>query len=106
MNKPAICLLSCLLAGFPPSETEIREALERKNELVIRGGEKLQGKDWAARMRQEAKVYSVKLTACKPEGNNAYRCAVEVDWATALAPRHTIAMEPLVARTSQGWTVP
>ena len=96
-------LVAC---GGPPSESDMRAALEHEIAASIKALEKLQGKEWADRMRQEAKVHSVKLGSCSKEGSNAYRCDVEVDWTTVLAPRQQIAMRPLVARTSEGWAVP
>ncbi len=91
--------------GGPPSESDLRAALEHEITASIKALEKHQGKEWADKMRQEAKVYSVKLGSCSKEGSG-YRCDAEVDWATVLAPRHKIAMQPLVARTSEGWAIP
>ena len=102
----ALAMTTLLAAcGGPPTESNMRAALEHEIATSIKALEKHQGKEWADRARKEAKVYSVKLGSCTKVGN-AYRCAVEVDWATALAPRHQIAMQPLIARTSEGWAVP
>jgi hypothetical protein len=102
MFSLAVLLCAC---GGPPSETDIRGALERNLADTIKAGEELQGAAWAQQMRQEVKVYGVKLSSCKQEGKG-YRCDVEVDWATVLAPRSTQSLSPLLYRTSQGWSLP
>jgi len=101
MFSLAVLLTAC---GGPPSETDIRGALERNLAGMIKGGEELQGAAWAQQMRQECKVYGVKLSSCKQEGKG-YRCDIEVDWATPLAPRSTQSMGLLLYRGSQGWSV-
>ena len=98
----ALMLCAC---GGPPSEADVRGALERNLAATIKAGEELQGAAWAQQMRQEVKIYGLKLSVCKPEGKG-YRCDVEVDWTTPLAPRATQSMSPLLYRTSQGWSLP
>lgn len=93
--------------GGPPGESDIQRALEKNTAATIAAGEELQGKAWAEKARQEAKVFSVRLTgACVEEGKKKYRCPIEVDWSNALAPRHTETMSPLVYRGAGGWTLP
>jgi hypothetical protein len=103
----ALLLLGMLLTacgGGPPSEADLRGALERNLAATIQAGEKLQGAAWAEQMRQEAKVYGLKSSGCQPEGKG-YRCDIEVDWTTPLAPRAQQEMKLLLYRGSQGWTV-
>ena len=102
-------LLLTLLAGCggPPTESDIQQALESNIAAIIAAREKLEGKAWAEKMRQEAKVFSVRFTAaCVEEEKKKYRCPVVVDWSNTMAPRHTYTMAPLVYRGASGWTLP
>ena len=108
--RSTLFLLAAALAacgGGPPGEADIRRALEKNVAASIDAAEELQGKDWAEQMRREAKVFSVRLTGeCVEEEKKKYRCPVEVDWANAMAPRHTESLSPLVYRGADGWTLP
>jgi hypothetical protein len=105
----AVALVTGALAacGGPPTESDIQRALEKNLAANIAAGEELQGKAWAEKMHQEAKVFSVRLTGdCVEEEQKKYRCPAVVDWSNTMAPRHTATMSPLVYRGSGGWTLP
>lgn len=103
-------LLLILLAacgGGPPTESDIKQALEKNIADSIAAGAEFQSAAWVEHMRREAKVFSVRLTGtCVEEEKKKYRCPVEVDWSTVLAPRHTETMSPLVYQGGSGWTLP
>src|SRR4051794_35379818 len=109
MNRKPFLLLSAAIilsacGSPPPSESDVRAALERNLNAMVRASEKLQGAAASAQAQSEVKIYSMKLATCKPEGKG-YRCDVEVDWATPVAPRATDSLHPLLYKSSKGWTI-
>lgn len=96
----AILLLSGALGACSgqPSDNEMKDALQKTADQTT---EAILGKNAS---RDSRTVYnSVKSAGCKSDGENAYRCDVEVEIDSMLGQQKTV-MPVRFVKTGDGWS--
>jgi len=100
-------LLSLVACSGSPSDRDIkgaieRDQLERKRSLTALLGER--GAAMAEQLMGQGALKDVRKIGCKEDGENAWRCDVEIDIASGDATQNRITKLRLV-RSSSGWVI-
>lgn len=101
---PVVLLAAC---SGSPSERDIRGAIERQQAERKQAMSSLLGERGAAAAEQllgPGELKGVKKIGCKEDGENAWRCDIELQFAAGEASRSQVGKVRLV-RASNGWTV-
>lgn len=103
----SLVLLSLVACSGSPSDRDIKGALERdqaerKRNLTALLGER--GAAMAEQMMGQGAIKSVKKIGCKEDGENAWKCDVEIDVASGDAVQSRISKLRLL-RSSSGWVI-
>ena len=85
-----------LTACGEPSEGDLRAAFEKQ---IAESNKMAQGLG----VKMESKLHSLKKVGCKADGDNAYRCDVEVDMEVPLVGRKKVVAPVRFVKGSDGW---
>ena len=92
---PALVLLLSACSG-EPSEGDMRAAVE-KEVVEANKATAMLGAD------MKTKLHSFKKVGCKADGDNAYRCDVEMDMEAPLVGRKKVVAPMRFVKGSDGW---
>ena len=95
-----VVMVGALLTGCEPSQTDVASAVQKQFDKEAKATRDLVG-DLGSRA---PKIKSVKKLGCKEDGENAYRCDVEVEVAMNGQTEKKIVPARLV-KGSDGWAL-
>lgn len=102
---PLACALGLAACTNEPTEADLRQAVERQVSAQNASMEQLLGKGLTQAARQfTGEIKGVRKIGCQPDGEQAYRCDVELE----IEHLGTLAREPASYRFvkgSEGWMV-
>lgn len=105
LRTPAVLLASTVLltACGGPSEADIKAAIDKNAAATVESSKRLAG-DLGARLAEGVlpKVQKVHKIGCKDDGENAYRCDVELE-STQLGSTSKEVASLRLLKGSEGW---
>lgn len=100
----AACAVLLTACGGAPSEGEMRAAFENQIQQSNDNVKKMAGNNSMTKS-MESKLHSFKKVGCKEDGENAYRCDVEMEIEAPFVGRRSVNAPVRFVKASDGWKV-